>query len=66
MSKVTRILPAIEQGDPHADEQKSHRRGPRVARFGGIDRCHKPQMRNLLRSDTPKQTGTNRTGAPLE
>jgi hypothetical protein len=21
--------------------------------FGGIDRCHNPQMRHLLRSDTP-------------
>jgi hypothetical protein len=22
--------------------------------FGGIDRCHNPQMRHLLRSDTPR------------
>src|SRR5262249_11514183 len=28
-----------------------------VARFGGIDRCHKPQMRNLRRTDTPKHFG---------
>jgi hypothetical protein len=27
-----------------------------VARFGGIDRCHKPLMRNLLRTDTPPST----------
>jgi hypothetical protein len=24
-----------------------------VTRVGGIDQCHKPQMRNLLRPDTP-------------
>src|SRR5262249_13235289 len=27
--------------------------GRKLARFGGIDRGHKPQMRNLRRSDTP-------------
>jgi hypothetical protein len=31
-----------------------------VARFGVIDRCHKPQRRNLRRTDTPKQCGKHR------
>jgi hypothetical protein len=27
---------------------------PSLARFGFFHRCHKPQTRNLLRTDTPK------------
>src|SRR5262249_25651175 len=35
-----------------------------VARFGGIDRCHKPQMRNLRRTDTPEGANLRRLTSP--
>jgi hypothetical protein len=51
------------------DRCETRRGSPRwrtagVARFGVIDRCHKPQMRNLRRTDTLQQFRAKRTGAP--
>jgi hypothetical protein len=53
------IIPPACRASKDTDAQES-RSGPMrgaigLARHGFIDRCHKPQMRNLRRTDTPTQ-----------
>jgi hypothetical protein len=56
VSRTSLGAAAFETGPPPAQSPRRNRSAPsapRIGRCGPLDRCHKAQVRNLLRPDTP-------------